>query len=242
MKQKPLIYILISLFCLIEPMVKLFYFKVSTDFDFSIIFSNVFARTGVKEIFDFWLVFPFTGLMLIKIRRWTYFSFMGLLLYNVYSILTYEKYTWPYYSESPFLYHYILVGICCAGFIYFLFPEVRDPFFDKTIRWWETKKRYGVQIPCKIKLGSSEISSDILNISQTGAFIKATDGLSDIKAADLIFDYKNIKLSIPIICISTHKYQNQEGFGYLFNIKNWGAKLQVARLIRIIKKEAEELR
>jgi hypothetical protein len=238
MKQKPLIYILISIFCVIEPLVKLFYFRITTDFKFDVIFSNVFARTGFFEIFDFWLVFPLTGLTLLKIRKWTYFAFMSFLIYIIYSILTYEKYTWPYYSESPFLYHYVLVGLCCVGFIYFLFPEVRQPFFDRTIRWWENKRRFHVNIPCEVKLGSAVYATTIMNLSQTGAFLKGTPELQDLKAADLTFTYGDLKLLLPMTLISHHNYNNVPGIGVKFEFKNWGSKLQAARLMKKVKKAA----
>ena len=109
MKNKPLIFTLISILCLIEPIIKILYFNAITHFDFMIIMSNLITRDSARDVFDFWLVYPLAGLLLFKLRKWTYFAFMSLLVYIIYNILTYEKYTWPYNSDSPFMYHYMIV-------------------------------------------------------------------------------------------------------------------------------------
>jgi len=171
MKNKPLIFTILSILCFIEPIIKILYFKAMTDFDFVVIFANLKARNSFIEVIDFWLIFPIAGLLILKLRKWSYFSFMGILAYIIYNILTYEKYTWPYNSDSPFMYHYLVALTSTAVFLYFLSPKAREPFFDRRIRWWEPKTRYNVQITCKLHGDHVVFPSEILNISQTGAFV-----------------------------------------------------------------------
>src|SRR5690606_15636441 len=95
----------------------------------------------------------------------------------VFKIFSYEKYTWPYNSDSPFLYNYVIALTAVAVFLYFLSPTVRETFFDRRVRWWETKARYNVLIPCWIQSGGDEIQTDILNISHSGAFVAERDGI-----------------------------------------------------------------
>jgi hypothetical protein len=130
MKNKPFIFTIISLVCLVGPVIKILYLKAITHFDFVVIMSNLIARDSFRDVFDFWLVHPLVGTLLWRIRKVTYFAFMSLLIYIVYNILTYEKYTLPFNSDSPFIYHYIVVVMSIMVFNTFLFPKVREPFFD----------------------------------------------------------------------------------------------------------------
>src|SRR5690348_14093639 len=120
MKQKPLLFKILMILCLIEPLIKIFYFRAQTHFAFSVIFENLLARTSPAEIFDFWLVFPLAGLSLLKIRKWSYFIFLSLLAYVVYTFVTYESYTWPYNSATPFFYNQVIVVMAVIIFISFL--------------------------------------------------------------------------------------------------------------------------
>ena len=172
MKEKPLIFKILLILFLIEPIIKIFYFKALTEFDYYVILSNLLSRTGLRDIFDFWLVFPIAGIALIKLRKWSYFIFISMMIYTIFSLMTYEKYTWPYNSETPFSYHYFIVGISIVSLILFLFPSIREPFFNKRLRWWETKTRFKTNIPCKIISSKGTFETKILNLSQSGAFLK----------------------------------------------------------------------
>ena len=165
MKNKPLIFTLISILCIIEPIIKILYFKAITHFDFMVIMTNLVAKNSFRDVFDFWLVYPLSGILLFKLRKWTYFAFMSLLAYIVFNIMTYEKYTWPYNSDSPFLYHFVVVVMTVMVFMAFLLPGVWEPFFDRRVRWWEPKVRYPVGINCSLKNESIIFSSEIINIS-----------------------------------------------------------------------------
>lgn len=235
MKNKPLVFTLLSILCLIEPLFKLAYFKVTTHFDFIVIFSNLMARNSLRDIFDFWIVFPLAGILLIRIRKWTYFAFMSLLIYIVYGILSYEKYTWPYYSDSPFFYHYAIVFSSLGVFIYFLMPRVREPFFNNRVRWWETKARYPVNIECGLKNESLALVSEILNLSLTGAFIKEDARVKVGDKLNIDFTYLGTQVSLPIEIVSQHKVGAHEGFGVKFNYKSFRQNVQISKIIGIIK-------
>ena len=137
MRNKPLIFQLLSALFFFEPAIKILYFKASTHFGFITVFENVLSRNSFRDVFDFWIVFPLAGVMLWKLRKWTYFAFLATMSYLVFSILTYEKYTWPYNSDKPLFYHYFIIALTLMTIAYFLAPNVRAPFFNRNLRWWE---------------------------------------------------------------------------------------------------------
>ncbi len=235
MRNKPLIFQLLSVLFLLEPAIKILYFKASTHFDFAIIMSNVFSRSGFREVFDFWLVFPIAGVMLWKLRKWTYFAFLAVMAYLIFSIFTYEKYTWPYNSDSPLFYHYFVIVLTIFTVAYFLVPDVREPFFNRKIRWWETKPRYRTLIPAKITGNKITFQSEIVNISQTGAFLQDNNHLSPGDVVSLTFESEGLQMEMPVKVVSRHVISSTPGVGVQFFPTSLSQKIQLFRLISRIR-------
>lgn len=235
MKNKPLIYRILSVFFLVEPLIKILYFKAVTQFDFSQIFANLLSRHSVREIFDFWLVFPIAGLMLVRVRKWSYFGFLGLLAYLFFSIMTYERFTWPYNSSSPLVYHYVVVFFSIAIFTYFLIPQVREPFFNRKVRWWETKPRYKASIPGKVTGKNVTFETQILDMSVTGAFLRDSDYLVLGETFTLECEYQDISFSAPVEVVSKHMVNKQIGYGVHFKPRSILQKLRIYNLVQRLK-------
>lgn len=230
MKNKPIIFSVLSLLCLIEPVIKVLYFKAATDFDFMVIIANVMARNTFREVMDFWLVFPLAGLLIMKLRKATYFTFMGVLLYIIHNIITYEKYTWPYNSEEPFIYNKIVAFVAMAVFVYFLSPKARQPFFDRRVRWWEPKTRYTVNMNCKLDNGHLVFPSSIMNISQTGAFIAYSPYIKVGDKLQIEFNFLSNVITLPIEIMNEHDILGQKGFGIRFCM-SYGQSIMMNRVI-----------
>lgn len=235
MRNKPFIFQLLSLLFLLEPAIKILYFKASTHFDFAVILTNVFSRHGFREIFDFWIVFPIAGLMLWKLRKWTYFAFLSVMAYLIFSIATYEQYTWPYNSDSPLFYHYFIIVLTLATIAYFLVPDVRAPFFNRKLRWWENKPRYRTVIPAKISGSKITFQTEILNISESGAFLKDNNHLSPGDVLNLSFESEGLQIEVPVKVVSRHIVAETPGFGVHFQPSSINHKFQMIRLINRIK-------
>ena len=240
MKKKPLIFTLVSLLCLIEPLIKVLSFKISTGFDFKVIIENLMTRESFFEVIDFWLIYPLAGLLILKLRRINYYAFMSVLVYIFYSITTYEKYTWPYNSATPFFYNYIVTGLSFAVFLYFLLPSTRRPFFDSRIRWWEPMKRYNVYLPCTLSKSDLTFQTNILNISKTGLFI---ENHKDVRIGDHLNIYMEafgVRLNATVEVMNKHTINNNTGFGARFKFDSITQNIIIRSLISRIKKSQGE--
>ncbi len=242
MKNKPFVFSLLSLLCLVEPLIKVLYFKAITDFDFLVIFANLLARDTFREVVDFWLVFPLAGLLILKLRKWTYFAFLGVLLYINYTIFTYEKYTWPYNSDSPFFYNYAVSLLSVAVFMYFLSPAVREPFFDRRVRWWEPKSRYAVNISCKLQTTNLTFPSQILNLSQGGAFVQDSKFLRPGDMLMVEFNFLGQTIAVPAEVVSRHVTNGAPGYGLRFQFKSLKQSVTMAKVIKVLKKSRQEFK
>ncbi|MEC7275882.1 MAG: PilZ domain-containing protein [Bdellovibrionota bacterium] len=239
MKNRPLIFILIAFIHIIEPLVKVLYFKATTPFSLSTIVSNISQIHTAREFFEFWFLFPIGGLALLGVKRWSYPVFVGVQIYSIYSHMTYEKYTWPYVSEVPFVSSLILLFVNALIIVYFAFPDVRRPFFDKTMRWWETRTRYHLRIPMTFTSNNPNKLQDceILNISQSGIFMNykgAIDLESEIK---MNISYKDYNITLLGTVKSQHAFEGERGLGIRFKFQNIWENLYMRKIVKQVSKD-----
>ncbi len=242
MRKKPLVFTLVSLLCIVEPLIKILYFKVTTQFDFDVIIQNLLARESFLEVIDFWLIYPLAGLLILKLRKINYYAFMSVLVYIFYSIATYEKYTWPYNSDKPFVYNYVITALSFAVFLYFLLPSTRRPFFDSRVRWWEPMVRYNVYLPCTVSKSDLTFQANVLNISKSGLFIEDHDKVQIGDLLNIYLEAFGIKLNATIEVMNKHTLNNKIGFGARFRLDSIGQNLTVRSLISKIKRSQSEVK
>ncbi len=242
MKNRPLIFILIAFFHIIEPLIKLAYFKAITPFSLGTIISNISQIHSLKEVLEFWFLFPLGGLALLGVKKWSYPIFVGVQIYNIYGHLTYEKYTWPYVSEIPFASGLILLFINSLIIIYFALPDVRRPFFDKSMRWWETRTRYAMKIPVTFTYANPNTLLDgvIENISQTGVFINHKNIIDVDSEIKLNINYNDLSITLKGKVVAHHAFKGQRGMGVQLEFENIWEKLYIRKIIGEIRHDIKK--
>lgn len=194
------------------------------------------------EVVDFWLVFPVAGLLIMKLRKWSYFAFMSVLAYINWNIFTYEKYTWPYNSDTPFMYNYVVAIACLAIFAYFLSPKAREPFFEKRARLWEVKTRYNVHINCKLQSSNLTFPSTILNISQSGVFVEDSKYINIGDTLQIEFNFLGQIVSVPVQVMNKHKSGTVLGYGLQFKFSTFRQSVMMGKIIKVLKKSQTEFK
>ena len=245
MHKRPLIFIIIGILHVIEPLVKILYFKLTTPFALSTILTNISNIDHPRAFFEFWLLFPIGGIALLGVKKWSYPIFVGVQFYNIWSHLNYESFTWPYVSEVPFFSSLALLVINIFVIIYFALPDVRRPFFDKRMRWWETSTRYQIRIPIHVVLGNGEeVPCDIINISRSGVFINLNRPLEIHQIVTLKFKYQEFDMSIKSKNMSNHSVAGINGHGLQFEFENIWQNIEMRKVVAEIKnaiKQQEKL-
>lgn len=242
MKNKPLLFTVLSVLCFIEPLIKVLYFKAMTKFDFVVIFANLQARNTFVEVVDFWLIFPIAGMLIMRLRKWTYFGFMTVLAYINWNIFTYEKYTWPYNSDTPFMYNYVVAMACIGLFAYFLSPKAREPFFEKRARLWEVKARYNVHFNCKLQSSNLTFPSTVMNISQTGVFVEDSKYIKVGDELQIEFNFLGETVSIPVRVMNKHMSKGVMGYGLQFKYRSYKQSVMMSKIIKVLKKSQSEFK
>ncbi|WP_127716236.1 PilZ domain-containing protein [Halobacteriovorax sp. HLS] len=243
MKNRPLLFIILGLLHIAEPIFKVLYFKANTGFSFSLILNNIFQMNGIRQIFEFWFLFPIGGLALFGVKKWSYPVFVGVQVYSVFTHLNYESFTWPYVSNTP-QWPSLAILSCNIGMIlYFLLPEIRKPFFDKDMRWWEHRERYTLRIPCSFSSSNNNSLQDaeILNISLSGAFMQVDH--KNFKQGDRItvnLSFLDEHISLRAKIVSLHSFEEAKGVGLMFEYETIWEQLHMTKIIKIISKATKK--
>ena len=243
MKHRPLPFVILAILHLIEPLLKIAYFKATTHFPVMEIIENISHLNATRAVFEFWFLFPIGGIALLGVKRWSYPVFVSVQMYSIYSHLSYEAFTWPYASSTPQWPSLFILACNVAMIIYFLLPEIRKPFFNKEDRWWEHRERYSIRIPCSYTLSSGNALKDaeVLNISHSGAFItlpEAEEICGEKMIINITFLNDNICLNAKVI--SYHEFDDELGFGVAFQYDNIWEKLYMTKIIKMISKAAKK--
>lgn len=238
MKNRPLLFILLAFWHICEPLIKILYFKATTPFPVGQIFDNIMHISTPKEVVEFWFLFPIGGIALLGVKRWSYPVFVGVQVYSIWSHMTYQKFTWPYVSEVPFFSSLILLMVNICIIIYFALPDVRRPFFDRKLRWWETPSRIVMRIPCTISVENPEHLHDceILNISRSGAFINYKGVIEDGAILHLKLIWGDTALELNAIKVSNHSFDREHGIGVHFKFANIWEDLATRKLVKELAK------
>jgi Tfp pilus assembly protein PilZ len=140
------------------------------------------------------------------------------------------------------MYNYLVALASVAVFAYFLLPKVREPFFDRRVRWWEPKSRYNVHITCKLQGTHLTFPSQILNLSQSGAFVQDSKYMKVGDQLVMDFNFLGQTISMPVEVVNKHTIQNQTGYGLKFNYRTLKQSVVMSKVIKVLKKSQSEFK
>ena len=170
--QKPKSFYFLAALLLLEPIWKIVFMKMSTEFSFEIVLRTIFSMEGVVSNFEFWFMFPLAGIALITEKPWSFLVFIGVQIYCVFSHLYYVEFTWPYVSASPHVSSSFLMFVNTAVILYFLVPEYLRPYWNKSRMLWRDTSRFQINLPTYFTFGTEKVYTTITNISASGAYFK----------------------------------------------------------------------
>jgi len=216
-KRSTTTYLLAALLFL-EPVFKIFYLKMKTNFEFDILFRTIMSMEGVFANFEFWLLFPLAGFALLSVRTWSFFFFIALQIYTMISFFTYEQFTWPYVEQTPHVSNTLLLIFNSALVFYFLTPEHIRPFWNKTRRIWRDTARFAASVTAIVEDNGEKIETRISNISESGAYFttKNVHPIGHRMNLEIDLNGKTKKLNAVIRRVQPTAHENFNGYGIEF--------------------------
>ena len=110
MLKRPLILKLFALFLFLDPLLRVVFLSIEKEFDFTVVLMKT-LNLPIIDVFNFWFLFPISGLLILGVKNYTYIFFIVIQFYSLYFHINYTPYNWPYLSETPSVNSYILLII-----------------------------------------------------------------------------------------------------------------------------------
>ncbi|HLD99962.1 MAG TPA: PilZ domain-containing protein [Bdellovibrionota bacterium] len=129
-------------------------------------------------------LYPIAGVAIYLMKPWSYALFI-----TITALTTYQDYAaWrahPAVMGFPVLFGLTLINVAIVA--YFALPSVRTPFFNRRLRWWESKPRYRMEIPAVLESDRGQTKCSLMNLSLGGGFIKSAKTLDTTAKSKLRF-------------------------------------------------------
>lgn len=208
MRVRPWPIIIIALIHIFAPIFNVYFSAQLNGVTFYDYLEYLFMNKHILENV-FWMLLPLvTGLSIFKFRKWSYFLLMGFTIAT--SVLFIQEWiTSPKMPLSTFL---ILESVNVVILFYFLLPSVRNVYLKPSLRWWEQKPRFLVDIAALIETKNSTSTGTIRNISEGGVMIESNLDFSRGDIFNLSFEIFQKKFSMETQVV----FKGIEGFGTFF--------------------------
>ena len=239
MLRRPLILKLFAIFLLIEPLLRTAFISIESEFEYFTVLQRTIGLSST-DFFNYWFLFPLSGLLLLSVKLYSYFAFIAIQLYSLYFHLNYEPFSWPYLDESPSMTAYTLLCFNVFMMMYLLLPTSREIFFDKNLRWWERASRYTLNEPCFVTYKEQQIHGKVIDISFGGALLQLDDVLESGSKIRIDFDIlgKNVPVDAEIVRVFKGDNESRR-YGAQFIFANFWEKIRL-RLLMISVSKVED--
>lgn len=234
---------ILGLACLLWPLGLVAHHSLESVFDIATVFGLYLSALTSDMIFKTWLVVPMIGLSLlsdVSWRRWVFYPGLGLALYWQ---MTYEAYSWPYLTQNTHLFSDGLLFICMLYGLYRLDYSLLFKFWAKQSKQDARQfPRFGLNVPCTVNVRKTQkqLSGEILNISQEGAFIKTKRTFDRGEKVDLIVEAPLIRFiaESEVVHLKIDRAGEGEsikGYGLKFSGFKRGGQKEFKRLLEGLK-------
>lgn len=149
-----------------------------------------------------------------KVRLWAFYALIG------FGFLTtvLDLYSWQF--ENFQLSWWILLDFVAviAGLTLIIQENVRKPYFNPKIRWWETATRIRVDVPATLFIADKKHEILILDVSSTGCFADIDFPIEIGQVLKIDINHDLVKFESDAVVV--RKSENPEGYGLMFKDTN----------------------
>jgi hypothetical protein len=124
------------------------------------------------QLASFYLLPLVAGYSIYAVKNWSFPVFVTTFTFYMYQ--TYMTGTFPaVFNDLSLTVACLLMNLILIA--YFLLPTVRAAYFDSSVRWWEAKYRYKIEMDAELTSNGKRVKGTVSDISEGGVYVK-TDG------------------------------------------------------------------
>jgi hypothetical protein len=184
--------------------------------------------SGVPFLF---LVPWIAALAIYSVKEWSYPVFLlTTVLETIHNVHQWRLY--PNYISLPTLLGIQALNLALVS--YFLFvPQVRVLYFNRSVRWWESKPRYGVN---RAGIGTFPDGEKglvrITNLSEGGAFVIPSKQNANVIDSVIHLKFRLAKTTVAIDAKIAHLGAQGWGLQFIHTVESHRSILRVLKSIR----------
>jgi hypothetical protein len=233
MNRRPWGIVILAALQLTAPLVSLCFSALAWQTTPEAVARFIISKGTYAQWFDFFVVPIIAAFAVYSFRVWSYFLFFAICAWTIGE----NTATFLAYQDEGMRIGWVLAAqvLNLIAVSYFLFPGVRATYFDRRVRWWETRPRYKVSADGAVSTAGGEETCEILDVSMGGIFLRSlgerTFALGDV--ANVKFELEGVAVEASAKVVHQGRILRQS-YGFQF-VERDGAKLQaIARLVKIL--------
>jgi hypothetical protein len=175
MDYRPWFIIILAVFVALSPVQNILMFSTAYDQSLIEFLADVHRFQTGPQLAVFYLLPLVAGYSIFAVKNWSFPVFVVAFTYYMYQ--TYMTGTFPVvFNDLSLMSACLLINVALVA--YFLLPTVRAAYFDASVRWWEAKYRYKIEMDAVFTSNDRQVTGKISDISEGGIFV-TTDGPLD---------------------------------------------------------------
>ena len=186
MEYRPWFIIILAALIALSPVQNILVFSMVYGEGLIEFLGNLFRYKTGFELTCFFILPLIAGYAIYVVKTWSFPVFL-----ISYSFFTYQTYMTGSYPAVVHDLNTMVVSLLVNLLVvaYFLLPAVRAAYFDPSVRWWEAKYRYKIQMDAEITSNDKTIMGQISDISDGGVYITTESPVDISSELDIRFKY-----------------------------------------------------
>ena len=199
MRHRPWPIIFFALIQFLMPLFSVIFNAIIFKVSFLFALNALWTHSGVMAKVEFFFLYPIAGLCIFLMKKWSYPIFVVINLWTITSNIM----IWLSNSNQAFVSTGVIIFVTLLNIsfvTYYMLPAVRQVYFNKNIRWWESQPRYQVHLKTRLKQADqNSISCTLRDFSDGGTFFETQAPLKKGETVNLEISFFGI----------THEFKGQ---------------------------------
>ena len=234
MDYRPWFIIVLAVAVALSPVQNILMFSFGYGQSLTEFFEDLYHFNTRFELTCFFALPLIAGYSIFAVKNWSFPVFLG--SFSFYMYQTYMTGTFP-----VVVYDMNLMALCLLINLlliaYFLLPTVRAAYFDPSVRWWEAKYRYKIEMDAEVASNDKKVVGKISDISEGGVFLTTESPIDISSELDIKFKYHTMGFLMRGKVAHEKKNVGNEsgnGYGIVFNEIQSENKKRLGKLIQAL--------
>lgn len=212
MDYRPWFIVFLGVFVALSPVQNILMFSVAFDQSVIEYIADVYQFQTGPQLASFYFLPLVAGYSIYAVKNWSFPVFV--VSFTFYMYQTYMTGTFPaVFNDLSLMTAVLLMNLILIA--YFLLPTVRAAYFDASVRWWEAKYRYKIEMDAEVTSNGKQVMGKISDISEGGVFV-TTNGRIDV-SPELHINIKYLTLNFQMqgkVVREQKNEANESEYGY----------------------------